>query len=179
MVSMNKILTVVIFTAVISIPMSLGLQEAFAGTAVDIEPVGTITILATCGTDATGTIAYTSLNVGSTTNNANEQIIVIENTGNRNVDVIVSATDWTNQASPFQQIMLAGVTHYSIVDDTAYGTQTTMLKTGVGTTDVVVGLTPQSFESVFHKVSIVLVAAASTFQATAVQTETFAFDCPA
>ncbi len=175
---MNKILTVVIFSAVFSIPMSLGLQEAFAGTSTEFAPVGTVTILATCGTDATGTIAYPSLNVGSTTTNGDEQIIVIENTGNRNVDVIVSATDWENAASPFQQIMLAGVTHFSIVDDTAYGTQTIMPKTGVSTENVVSGLTPQSTENVFHKVSIVLVAAASTFQATAEQTETFAFDCP-
>ena len=178
MKNMNKILTIVIFTAVFSIPMSLGLQEAFAGTDPDFVPVGTITIAATCGVDATGIIAYVSLNVGGTTTNGDEQIISIENTGNRNVNVIVSATDWTNQASPFQQIMFANVTHYSIVDDTAYGSQTKMTKTGVGTTDVVLGQIPQSTVEVFHKVSVVLVAAASTFQATAEQTETFAFDCP-
>ena len=177
MKNMNKILTLVIFAAVFSIPMSLGLQEAFAGTDPDFVPVGTITIAATCGVDETGTIAYVSLNVGGTTTNTDEQIISIENTGNRNVDVIVSATDWTNQASPFQQIMLAGVTHYSTTDDTAYGSQTTMTLTPA-TTNVVSGQIPQSTVEVFHKVSVVLVAAASTFQATAVQTETFAFDCP-
>ena len=178
MKNMNKILTLVIFAAVFSIPMSLGLQEAFAGTDPDFVPVGTITIAATCGVDETGTIAYVSLNVGGTTTNTDEQIISIENTGNRNVDVIVSATFWTNTVSPFQNVMTPGVTHYSILDNTAYGSQTTMLETGVGTTDVVLGLTPQTIVGVFHKASIVLVPAEADFSLTAEQTETFAFNCP-
>ncbi|GFN39713.1 MAG: hypothetical exported protein [Marine Group I thaumarchaeote] len=175
---MNKISTLVMFFAVLSIPMSLGLQEAFAGVATSATPTGTITILATCGATASGNIIYTSLGVGSTTNNANEQVVTITNTGNRNVDVIVSATDWTDTVTAFPVVMLAGVTHFSTTADTAYGTQTTMPKTGTATENVVLGLTPQSTQDVFHKVSIVLVPAQSTFQATAEQTETFAFDCP-
>jgi len=176
---MNKITTIVMFFAVASIPMSMGLQEAFAGTSTDAVTVGTVTIASTCGTTAAGTLDYPGLNVGATTTDQDEREILITNTGNRNVDVIVSATDWTDQADPFPEVMLVGVTHYAIVDNTAYGAQTTMLETGVGTTNVISGLLPQATTTMFHKISIVLVPAQASFASTAEQTETIAFDCPA
>jgi len=132
----------------------------------------------TCGATATGTIAYPTLNVGQITSNANEQIITITNTGFRDIDVIVSSTQWANSISPFQNVMLSSTTHYSIIDDTPYGTQISMVQTGIGTTDVVLGLTPLSNVDVHHKVQINLLPGEADFSDTAQQTETFAFDCP-
>jgi len=174
---MNKISTLVMFFAVLSIPMSLGLQEAFAGTSPSFAPVGTVTINPTCGTTASGTLNYLSLDVGGTTTDATEREIVITNTGNKAVDVIVGATPWTNTISPGQTVMLASVTHFSILADTAYGTQAVM-PTSPSTVKVIDDLGAGLSITMFHKVSIVLVTGEKDFSLTAQQTETVAFNCP-
>ena len=174
---MNKISTLVMFFAVLSIPMSFGLQEAFAGTSPDATPLATVTINPTCGTTAAGTLNYPALDVGATTSNADEREILITNTGNRAVDVIVGATVWTNTIATFQTVMLASATHFSTVDNTGYGAQTVMALSPA-TVNVVSGLAAAGTTTMFHKVSIVLVTGQEAFQLSAEQTETIAFNCP-
>jgi len=169
---MKNLCIVLAIAAIMSIPGSMVIPQAFAGT----DALGIVTIVGACEVVASGGMAYGSLS--PLTGASSEQTVNLSNSGNLDSDTLVAGTDW-DQSTPAGVVeMLVGTTHFSLASDNSqdgYDNNKTPL------TNTPVTLTTVSGQATatptFWQLEVLLESGASGFEGAIQQTVTFSFSC--
>lgn len=167
---MKNICIIIAIAAIMSIPGSMVIPQAFAGN----TSLGSVTVIGACEVVTSGGMGYGSLS--PLTGASVEQTVNLSNSGNLGSSTSVSGTDWdqTIPAAPVE--MLVGTTHYSeSSDNTQNGYDNKSVLSGAP--GALSNLLAQSNYDTFWQLQIVLESGASGFAGTLEQTVTFAFSC--
>ncbi len=169
---MKNLSIVLAIAAIMSIPGSMVIPQAFAGT----DALGTVNVLGACEVVASGGMAYGSLSPlqGASA----EQTVNLSNSGNLDSTTLVAGSDWdqTTPAAPVE--MLVGTTHYDLASDNTqngYDNNKTPLTITPASLTTLIGQAAAT--PTFWQLEVLLEAGASGFEGAIEQTVTFSFSC--
>jgi len=170
---MKNLCIIIAIAAIMSIPGSMVIPQAFAGTA--NTSLGTVTVIGACEIVTSGGMAYGSLSPISGA--SPEQTVNLGNSGNLGSITLVAGTAWDQQVPVAPVEMLVGVTHYSLgSDDSQAGYDAKTALTGGAVALTTVGAQTVALPT-FWQLEILLVGGSSGFAGSLEQTVTFSFSC--
>jgi len=166
---MKNLCIVLAIAAIMSIPGSMVIPQAFAGPNTSL---GTVTVTGACEVVTSGGMAYGSLSPLSVA--SGEQTVNLANSGNLDSVTLVAGTDW-DQSTPATPVeMLVGTTHYSLSSPSTYAAKTPLTTSAVSLTTLIGQATATP---TFWQLSVLLESGASGFEGSIQQTVTFSFSC--
>jgi len=170
---MNNLKAILIIAAIMSIPTSLGFDQAFAGGGSPVT-IGSVIIGEDCELQLTGGLDYGTLNPLNP--ESVEDSVNLSNGGNQNAVVTIEGTNWDDESSTPADVMLVGTTHYEVGTPaaTSYASKTILVVSpGVSLTTVA----PASSTDVTFQLTVALTAGNENYDGTLKQDVTFGFGC--